>query len=132
MWTVGRCIVYTGIRLLLLFIPLFLHFSFSQFFITLSSGTLRLRRLKLGTHLDNGQMYRVYWNQASAIYSSLYFFIILSLNFHSFLFLQFSIHNMYFSSDRIIAVVRPSDISSLLSYQILSFLIQVNVNVPVP
>ena len=30
-WTVGRCIVYIGIRLLLLFVPLFLHFSFSNF-----------------------------------------------------------------------------------------------------
>ena len=27
-WTVGRCIMYTGIRLLLLFVPLFLHFFF--------------------------------------------------------------------------------------------------------
>ena len=31
-WTVGRCIVYTGIRLLLSFVPLFLHFSFFTFF----------------------------------------------------------------------------------------------------
>ena len=29
---VGRCIMYTGIWLLLLFIPLFLHFSFSPIF----------------------------------------------------------------------------------------------------
>ena len=38
----------------------------------------------LGTHVDSGQMYYVYWNQATAAYSSLYFFIFLSLNFHFF------------------------------------------------
>ena len=31
-WTVGRCFVYTGIWLLLLFVPLFLQFSFSSVF----------------------------------------------------------------------------------------------------
>ena len=31
-WTVGRCIMYTGIRLLLLILFLFLHFSFSSIF----------------------------------------------------------------------------------------------------
>ena len=36
------------------------------------------KRLKLGTHADSGQMYRVYRNQAAAAYSSLYFFIFLS------------------------------------------------------
>ena len=35
--------------------------------------------MKLGTHVDSGQMYRVYQNQAAAAYSSLYFFIFLSL-----------------------------------------------------
>ena len=79
-WTVGRCIVYTGIRLLLLFVPLFLHLSFSNFktlkcFVTFFSGTVKPRRLKLGIHVDSGQMYRVYWNQAAAIYLSLYVFI---------------------------------------------------------
>ena len=39
------------------------------------------RRLKLGTHMDGGQMYHVYQNQAAAAYSSLYFFIFLSLQF---------------------------------------------------
>ena len=29
--------------------------------------------MKLGTHMDNGQMYRVYQNQAAAAYSFLYF-----------------------------------------------------------
>ena len=75
------CIVYTGIMLLLLFIPLFFSFLFSlqcltlKIFITLFSGTVRLRRLKHGTHVDSGKMYRVYRNQAAAAaaYSSLYY-----------------------------------------------------------
>ena len=77
--------MYTRIRLLLLFVPLFLHFlqfSTLKFFVTLFSGTLRPRRLKIGTRLHSGQLYHVYQNQAVASYSSLYFFI--------FLFLQFS------------------------------------------
>ena len=70
-WTVGRCIVYTRIRLLLLIHPFissfFFRFQFStlKFFITLFSGTMRPRRLKLGTHIDSWQMYLVYWNQAA-------------------------------------------------------------------
>ena len=36
---------------------------------------------KLGTHVDSGQMYRIYRNQAAAAYLSLYFFIFLSLQF---------------------------------------------------
>ena len=81
-WTVGRCIMYTGIRLLLLICPFissffFLQFSTLKFFITLFSGTVRPRRLKLGTHLDSAQMYRVYQNQAAAFIhpfiSSFYF-----------------------------------------------------------
>ena len=57
-------------------------FQTLEFFVTLFSGTVRPRRLKLGTHVGSGQMYHVYWNQAAAAYSSLYFYI--------FLFLQFS------------------------------------------
>ena len=63
-----------------LFIPLFFSFFFLSNFqtlkiiITLFSGTVRPRRLKLGTHVDNGWMYRVYENQAAAAYLSLYFF----------------------------------------------------------
>ena len=59
----------------------FLQFSALKFFITLFSGTVRPRRLKLGTLIDSGQMYHVYWNQAAAAYSSHYFFIFLSLQF---------------------------------------------------
>ena len=63
------------------FIFLSLQFSTLKFFITLFSGTVRPRRLKLGTHIDSEQMYHVYWNQAAAAYSSHYFFIFLSLQF---------------------------------------------------
>ena len=70
-WIVGRCITYTGIRLLLIcpFISSFFflsNFQTLKFFITLFSRTVRPRRLKLGTHMDSGQMYRVYRNQAAA------------------------------------------------------------------
>ena len=59
-----------------------LTFQTLGFFVTLFSGTVRPRRLKLSTHVGSGQMYHVYWNQTAAAYSFLYFFI--------FLFLQFS------------------------------------------
>ena len=78
--------MYTGIRLLRL-IRLFMssffflfNFQTLEFFVTLFSQTVRLRRLKLCTLVDSGKMYRVYRNQA-AMYSSLYFFIFLSLQF---------------------------------------------------
>ena len=87
MWTVGRCIMCTGIRLLLHIYPVIssffclCNFQTLKFFVTLFSGTVRPRRLKLGTLVDSGQMYLVYRNQAAAAYSSLYFFIFLSLQF---------------------------------------------------
>ena len=134
----GRCIMYTEIRLLLLihllissffFLSNFQHWNFAShfyrelwgledwnsthpdssgqiyhgyrnqtaaaysslyFFIFLSlqfstlkflSGTVRSRRLELGTHVDSEQMYCVYRNQAAATYLSLYSFIFLSLQF---------------------------------------------------
>ena len=40
------------------------NFLTLKFFVTLFSGTVRPRRLKLGTHVNSGQSYRVYWNQA--------------------------------------------------------------------
>ena len=52
-----------------------------RIFVTLFLGTVKPRRLKLGTHVDSGQMYHVYRNQAAAAYSFLYFFIFLSLQF---------------------------------------------------
>ena len=63
------------------FIFLSHRFSALKFLVTLFSGTVRLRRLNLGTHVDSWQMYHVYQNQASAACSSLYFFIFLSLQF---------------------------------------------------
>ena len=65
-WTVSRdasCIPESGCCFL--FVPLFLHLSFSnfqtlKFFVTLFSGTVRPGRLILGTHVDRGQMYFVY------------------------------------------------------------------------
>ena len=81
--------MYTGIIYCSYFSPNFLSFFFLsnfqtlKFFVSLFSGTVRPRRLKHGTHVDSGQMYRVYRNQAAAIYSSLYFFIFLSLHFQT-------------------------------------------------
>ena len=48
---------------------------------------MRPRRLKLGTHVDSGQLYHVNQNQAAAAYLSLYFFIFLSLQFSTLIFL---------------------------------------------
>ena len=85
-WTVGRCIVCTTIMLLLHIYPFISSFFFLSnfqtliFFFTLFSEIVRPRRLKLGTHMDSGQIYRVYRNQAAAAYSPFYFFIFLSLN----------------------------------------------------
>ena len=62
---------------------IFLSFQFSNIKIfrhPILSGTVR-PRLKLGAHVDNGWMYRVYRNQAAAAYLSLYFFIFLSFQF---------------------------------------------------
>ena len=84
MWIVGWCIVFTRIRLLLLIHPIISSFFFLsnyqtlKIFVTFFSGTVRSRRLKLGTHVDSGQMYCVYQNQAAA-YLSHYFIIFLSL-----------------------------------------------------
>ena len=63
------------------FIFLSLQFSTLKFFVTLFLGTMRPRRLILGTQVGSGQMYHVYWNQAAAAYSSLNFFIFLLSNF---------------------------------------------------
>ena len=63
------------------FIFLSHQFSTLKIFVTLFSGTVRPRRLKLGTHVDSGQIYRVYRNQAAAACLSFYFFIFLSLQF---------------------------------------------------
>ena len=88
--------VYTRIRLLPIICPFISSFFFLSnykiltFFITLFSGTVRPRRLKLGTHVDNRCMCPVYRNEAAAAYLSFYWSIVLSL--------QFSV-NLSFSSD---------------------------------
>ena len=83
--TMGRCIVYTEIRLLLYIRPFISSFFFLsnfltlKFFVTLFSVTVRPRRLKLCTYVDSGQMYRVYRNQAAAlIYPFIFSFYFLS------------------------------------------------------
>ena len=73
----GRCCLFIPF----FFIFLYLQFSTLKYFVTLFSGTVRSRRMKLSTHLDSGQMYCVYQNQAAAAYSSLYFSIFLSFQF---------------------------------------------------
>ena len=83
----GRCIVSTGIRLLILIHPFISSFFFLSnfqtlnFFVTLFSGTVRPRKLKHSTHMDSGQMDCVYQTQAAAAYLFLYFFRFLSLQF---------------------------------------------------
>ena len=61
-----------------LYFFIFFHSNFQtlNFFVTLLSGTVRPRRLKLGTHIDSGLMYRVYQNQTAVAYTSLYFFFL--------------------------------------------------------
>ena len=51
------------------------HFQKLKFFVTLFSGTVRCTKLKLGTHADNGLLYRVYWNQAAAAFISSFLFL---------------------------------------------------------
>ena len=63
------------------FIFLSLLFQILKFFVTIFSETVRPGRLNLGTNVDSEQRYRVYRNQAATAYSSLYFYIFLSLQF---------------------------------------------------
>ena len=54
------------------------NFQTLFFFVTLFSGTVRPRRLKLYTHVDNGRMYRVYRNHAAVLicpFISSFFFL---------------------------------------------------------
>ena len=81
--------MYVVFRLLLFICPFISSFFFlSNFqtfkiFVTLvsDSETVWPRRLKLGTHMNSEQMYRVYRNQFVAAYSSFYFLIFLSPQF---------------------------------------------------
>ena len=82
MYHVNRNKAAAAYSSLYFFIFLSVQFSTLKFFVTFFSGTVRPRRLKLDTHVDTGQMYHVYQNQATAAaYSSLYSFIFLSLKF---------------------------------------------------
>ena len=80
--------MYTRIRLLLLIRPISSFFFLSnfqtlKFFITVFSGTVRPRRLKLSTHVNSGQVYSVYRNQAATSYLSRYFFSFLLSSFQT-------------------------------------------------
>ena len=59
------------------------NFQTLRVFVTLFSGTMNPRRLKLSTHVDSGQMYRVYRNQAAPAYSSLYSLFFFLSNFQT-------------------------------------------------
>ena len=103
--------MYTGIRLLLVhpFVSsVFFLFNFQtlKIFRHVFSGTVRPRRFKLGTHVDNGWMYRVYQNQAAAPYSSLYFFNFLSLQFSNLL-VQLTFQTLEFFVTLFSGTVRP-------------------------
>ena len=78
-WT-DSCVPESGYCCL--FVPSFLHFSFN--FLSHFSQELKLRRLKLGTHMDSWQIYRVYWNQATATYLSFFTSSFFFLNFFCF------------------------------------------------
>ena len=55
------------------------NFQTLKIFVTLFSGTVRPRSLKLVTHVENGWMYGVYWNHAAAlIYPFIFSFFFLS------------------------------------------------------
>ena len=88
-WTMGRWIMYIGVRLLLHIRPFISSFFFLsnfqtlKFFVTLFSGTVRPRRLKLYTLVDSWKMYGVYRNQAAAAYSSIYFSFFFLSNFQT-------------------------------------------------
>ena len=96
-WKMDGWIVYTGIMLLLLFVPLNYFFIFlSNFqtlkmFVTLFSGTVRPRRLKLGTHMDSGQMYGLYWSHAVALIHPFIFSFFFLSNFQTNVSLHFSL-----------------------------------------
>ena len=112
-----------------------LTFQTLEFSVTLFSGTVRPRRLKIGTHMDSGQMYHVYQNQAAAAYSFLYFFIFLSLQFST---LKFFITlfsgtvrpkrlklGILYTGIRLLLLIRPfiSSFSFLSNYQTLNIFV---------
>ena len=79
---------------------LFHHFSFSNFqtfnvFVTLFSGTVRPRRLKLSSHVDSGQMFRIYGNKAAALIRPFIFHFSFSSIFFVLLFLHFDFFPLF-------------------------------------
>ena len=88
-----RCIVYLSLISLFFFLS---NVQKLKNFVTVFSGTVRPRKFKLGTLVDNGWMYHVYQNQAAA-YLSLYFFIFLSLQ----------LSNIYIFVTLFSGIVRP-------------------------
>ena len=90
-WADVLCISGCCCIFVLLFFIFLSNFQTLKFFVTLFSGTVRPRGLKLGTHMDNGGMYRVYRNHATALIHPFIFFIFLSLQFSNIkIFCQFS------------------------------------------
>ena len=71
MYRVYRNQAAANSSLYFLFLP---NYQTLEIFVTVYSGTVRSRKLKLGIHMDSGQMYRLNWNQAAAAYLSLFFF----------------------------------------------------------
>ena len=59
------------------------NFQTLKFFVTLFSGTVRPRRLKLVTHVINGWMYRVYRNHAAALICPVIFSFFFLSNFQT-------------------------------------------------
>ena len=92
-WADVSCIPESGcccLFVLYFFIFFLSNFQTLKYFVTLISGTVRPRRLKLGTHVDSGWMYGVYQNQAATAYLSLYFLFLFNFQtlkcfFHTFL-----------------------------------------------
>ena len=66
-------------------------FFWANIFVALFSGTVRSIKLKVGTRVDNGSVYREYQNQDVGAYSSLYFFIFRALQFSN-MYYKFSSH----------------------------------------
>ena len=88
------------------------NFQMFKFFITFFSGTVRPRRLKLGTHMDRGQMYRVYW----------LLLLILSFLFLSFQFSNIKIFLPLFSGTLKLVLTYPQHSSGDIGPMVLWFI----------
>ena len=94
-WTVGRCIVYTGIGLLLLICPVILNFFFLfnfqtlKFFVILFSGTWGLEGWNMVHTWTMGDVLCIQ-KSCCCFYSSLYFSFFLLSNFQTTLLMRFA------------------------------------------